>query len=452
MTSKNEYDVVVIGGGSGGISIAEYTAMYGKKCAIIEGLYWGGTCVNVGCVPKKLFWQASNTYRNLNYLKGWGMSIENKHFDWMTFAANREEKINEIEQWYTTHLQGLGVDCFNGWGKIKSKNCVEVEGKELIAEKIIIATGGKPTKPKNIPGAEIGCISDDIFSWKEQPKKVVIVGSGYIALEFAFILQNLGTQVTLVIRKDLPLSRFEPEIKESIAEYLKKAGVTLLCNSNVSRVTKEPNEGVAVHIDSGERIIVDQLVWAIGREPNTDGLSVESAGVQLKGKRVITDKYSCTNIDNVFAIGDVTDRPQLTPVAIQEGRRLIKRLLGNEKEERIDLNFVPTVVFTTPPIAVVGKTEEEAIKEGLAIDVYRSKFSTLSDSLQGKGGEVFMKLICEKESNKVIGIHMLGEGIEEILQGFAVALNLGATKRDFDKTIAIHPTIGEELITIKPLL
>ena len=447
-----KYDLIVIGGGSGGISVAEYAAQYNKKCLVVENRHWGGTCVNLGCVPKKLFWQAANTWKNLNHTQGLGIHIKDKSFSWSIFKAKRDQTIKGIEQWYEGYLNNNLIDTYYGTAAFVDSNTIQVGDKVFSADKIVIATGSKPIVP-DLAGSAHGLVSDDLFYLEEQPKSITIVGSGYIALEFSFILSALGSEVNLIIRKQKPLKTVDDEIVTHLMKAIEKSNINMLVGEDVSRVTLNGNT-TDVALKSGKTINTERLVWAIGRKANIDSLQLHKAGIALKHGFIDANEYSETNIDHLFAVGDVANKPQLTPVAIQEGRRLMMRLYGGMDKEKIDLDFVPTVIFTMPPIAMVGLTEDQAVEKMGAeqVKTYISAFSPLANSLLEKDETVVIKLICQKDTQQVLGLHMLGEGVEEILQGFAVAIRKGITKRDLDKTIAIHPTLGEEVVTLKPIL
>ncbi len=445
------FDLVALGGGSGGISAVEYAAELGKRCAIIEDRHLGGTCVNIGCVPKKLLWQAANMRRSIDFLGGFGLPQSSKSFSWEHFKEQRDQAISGIRNWYEGHLDSMSVQVFTGRGCFVDSKTIEINGKKITADHIVISTGSLPIVP-NIPGKELGMISDDIFALQTQPKSMVIVGSGYIALEFACILQNLGTQVYLVVRGETVLRDQEPEIQKELLKNMEKMGIKVLLKSEVSCLENK-TQGVSVTLKSGDSLLVDKLLWAVGRSPNTHQMGLENAGIDSQAGYILTDRYSNTNISGIYALGDVVDAPKLTPVAIQTARRLMMRLFNNKQDESIDLGCVPTVVFTQPPVATVGMTQKAAEKKWgkHAVLTSTSVFSPLINEVIGKNERSLFKLIYKKEDGCVVGLHMIGENVDEILQGFAVAIRAKLTKQDFDRTIAIHPSAAEEVVTLRPL-
>lgn len=452
------FDYLSIGGGSGGIASANRAAKLGKKAAVIEAKYIGGTCVNVGCVPKKAMWYAGQISDALKYANDYGFSeylsqnVAKPKFDWGKLVANREEYIERIHAAYQRGFDANDVTVINGFAKFVDKNTVEVNGEFITADHITIATGGRPAEP-SIEGAEYGIDSDGFFALTEQPKSVAVVGAGYIGVELAGVFHGLGTQTHLIVRGDKPLRTFDEMLSSTLVEQMAKHGPTLHTNSTPERIEKLDDGTLLVHLTNGESIgPVESLVWAIGREPATDNINLDKAGVELNARGfIVTDKYQNTSVPGIYAVGDNTGRAQLTPVAVAAGRRLCERLFNNKPDEHLDYSGIATVVFSHPVIGTVGLTEKEAIAEyGEAnVNVYNSQFTALYQAItEDYRDPTRMKLICAGDNEKVVGLHSIGFGSDELLQGFAVAMKMGATKTDFDNTIAIHPTSAEEFVTM----
>jgi len=449
---RQHFDYLAIGGGSGGIASANRAAKLGKKAAVIEAKYIGGTCVNVGCVPKKAMWYAGQISDALKYAHDYGFNTDVKNYDWGRLVKNREAYIERIHAAYQRGFDANDVTVINGFAKFVDKNTVEVNGELITADHITIATGGRPSIP-NIEGAEYGMDSDGFFALAEQPKSVAVVGAGYIAVELAGVFQALGTDSHLLVRKEKPLRAFDNMLSDTLVEQMAKHGPTLHNHSSPERIEKLADGNLVVHLSNGKTIgPVEKLVWAIGREPAIDNINLELAGVELDSKGFIkTDKYQNTNVEGIYAVGDNTGRAQLTPVAVAAGRRLCERLFNNKPDLHLDYTGIATVVFSHPVIGTVGLTEDEAIKEyGEGnITVYNSQFTALYQAItEDHRDPTRMKLICAGKDEKVIGLHSIGFGSDELLQGFAVAMKMGATKADFDNTIAIHPTSAEEFVTL----
>lgn len=450
---SNHYDLICIGGGSGGIACGVMSAKLGKKVAIIEEKQLGGTCVNRGCVPKKAMWYAASISHMLKHdMQGYGFDITKNGFSWEKLVESRDQYISNILKYYDKSLATNSIDHYNAWGKFVDNHSIEVNGEIITADHIVIAPGGYPTIPSDIPGSEYGITSDGFFELKEQPKKVVVVGAGYIAVEIAGMLNALGSETTLILRKHQALRTFDKAIKDTLDECMKADGINILPETQITAVAKNENDQLTITLNDGEKIQnVDSLIWAIGRSPNTHNFGVEKTQINLKESGYIpVNEYQETNIKNVFAIGDATGAAQLTPVAIAAGRRLARRLFNNEKGLKVDHNLIPTVVFSHPAIGTVGLTEEEAIEKfgNDNIKCYTSKFTALYCAVSGHRVPTLVKLITQGKSEKVVGCHLIGLNVDEILQGFAVAMKMGATKKDFDDTIAIHPTSAEELVTL----
>ena len=446
------YDYLAIGGGSGGIASANRAAKLGKKSAVIEAKYIGGTCVNVGCVPKKAMWYAGQISDALKYAHDYGFNATLSDFNWSRLVENREAYIERIHAAYQRGFDANGVTVINGFAKFVDKNTVEVNGELITADHITIATGGRPAIP-TIEGAEHGIDSDGFFALTEQPKRVAVVGAGYIGVELAGVFHALGSQTHLIIRGDKPLRNFDSMLSDTLVEQMAKHGPTLHTQSSPERIEKLADDTLMIHLTNGNTLgPVDTLVWAIGREPAIDNINLELAGVALNKKGFIeTDKFQNTNVDGIYAVGDNTGRAQLTPVAVAAGRRLCERLFNNKPNEHLDYSGIATVVFSHPVIGTVGLSEQEAIAEYGAenITVYNSQFTALYQAItEDHRDPTRMKLICAGDDKKVIGLHSIGFGSDELLQGFAVAMKMGATKADFDNTIAIHPTSAEEFVTL----
>ena len=450
------FDYLSIGGGSGGIASANRAAKLGKKAAVIEAKYIGGTCVNVGCVPKKAMWYAGQISDELKYANDYGfgqrLNQGESKFDWGKLVANREAYIKRIHAAYQRGFDANNVTVINGFAKFIDKNTVEVNGELITADHITIATGGRPIIP-NIEGAEHGINSDGFFALTEQPTSVVVIGAGYIAVELAGVFQALGTESHLLVRKEKPLRGFDDMLSDTLVEHMAKHGPTLHNHSTPERIEKLSDGRLVVHLTNGKSLApVDTLVWAIGREPATDNINLAAAGVEINDRGFIeTDKYQNTNVAGIYAVGDNTGRAQLTPVAVAAGRRLCERLFNNKPDEHLDYTGIATVVFSHPVIATVGLTQDEAIAEygEENITVYNSQFTALYQAItEDYRDPTRMKLICAGKDEKVVGLHSIGFGSDELLQGFSVAMKMGATKADFDNTIAIHPTSAEEFVTL----
>lgn len=450
--SSNHYNFIAIGGGSGGIASANRAAMHGAKAAIIEAKALGGTCVNVGCVPKKAMWYGAQIAEAFKYAPDYGFEANKVDFSWSKLVDSREAYISRIHQSYERNLGNNNVDVIEGFARFVGKNAVEVNGERYTADHIVIATGGYPIIP-DIPGAEYGIDSDGFFELNEQPKRAAVIGAGYIAVEIAGVFHALGTETHLVVRKHKPLREFDDLLSDTLVDVMRESGPTLHTHSVPRSVEKLETGELVVHLENGDTIgPVDTLVWAIGRGPATKDLGLENTNVTKDEKGYIkTDKYQNTTAKGIYAIGDNTGRLALTPVAIQAGRRLCERLFNKKESEFLDYTNVPTVVFSHPPIGTVGMSEIQA-NETYGEDnikVYTSSFTAMYSALTQHREPTKMKLVCAGPEERVVGIHGIGFGIDEILQGFAVALKMGATKADLDDTVAIHPTSAEEFVTMR---
>ncbi|KGQ39162.1 glutathione reductase [Gallibacterium anatis] len=447
-----EYDYIAIGGGSGGIASINRAASYGQKCAIIEAKYLGGTCVNVGCVPKKVMWYGAQIAEAINlYAPDYGFDVTVNQFDFAKLRESREAYIDRIHQSYERVLGNNKVDVIRGFAKFVDAHTVEVNGELIKAKHILIATGGRPSHP-NIEGAEYGIDSDGVFALKALPKRVAVVGAGYIAVELSGVLHSLGVETHLFVRKHAPLRNFDPLIVETLVEIMNSEGATLHTHAIPQKVVKNDDGSLTLFLEDGRSQTVDCLVWAIGRVPMTDQLNLEAAGVKTNSKGFIeVDKYQNTNVQGIYAVGDNTGAVELTPVAVAAGRRLSERLFNNKPTEHLDYNLIPTVVFSHPPIGTVGLTEPQAIEQYGAenVKVYKSIFTSMYTAVTQHRQPCRMKLVCAGPEEKIVGLHGIGFGVDEMIQGFAVAIKMGATKKDFDNTVAIHPTGSEEFVTMR---
>jgi len=448
---NKEYDYIVIGGGSGGIASANRAAMHGAKVLLIEGKDLGGTCVNVGCVPKKVMWYGAHIKEGMEKLgKSYGLSGQ-VEFDFATLVANRQHYIKRLNGIYESNLGNNKVDIVKGYAKFVSKNQVQVADTSYTGKHILIATGGRPSIP-TIPGAEFGTNSDGFFEWEQLPKRVAVVGAGYIAVELAGILHAFGVETHLFVRKHTPLRSFDSMISETLVEIMQTDGLNLHTHSVPKEVKKNTDGTLTLVLENGKEETVDKLIWAIGRTPVTDSLNLESAGVELDDKGFIkVDKYQNTSAENIYAVGDATGNLELTPVAIAAGRKLSERLFNGQTDAHLDYNLVPTVVFSHPTIGTIGLTEEEARAKYAEEDikVYTSSFTSMYTVMTEHRQPCRMKLVCLGKEEKIIGLHGIGLGMDEMLQGFAVAIKMGASKADFDNTVAIHPTSAEEFVTMR---
>ncbi|GAA3576952.1 glutathione-disulfide reductase [Gibbsiella greigii] len=446
------YDYLAIGGGSGGIASINRAAMYGQKCALIEAKELGGTCVNVGCVPKKVMWHAAQIAEAIHqYGPDYGFDTTVNAFNWKTLIANRSAYIDRIHNSYDNVLGKNKVDVIKGFARFVDAHTVEVNGEKITADHILIATGGRPSHP-DIPGAEYGIDSDGFFALDDMPKRVAIIGAGYIAVEIAGVLNALGAETHLFVRKHAPLRTFDPLIVDTLVEVMNTEGPNLHTESTPKAITKNADGSLTLQLENGQTFTVDSLIWAIGREPATDNLNLGVTGVKTNDKGYIeVDKFQNTNVQGIYAVGDNTGAVELTPVAVAAGRRLSERLFNNKPDEHLDYSNIPTVVFSHPPIGTIGLTEPQA-KEKYGDDqvkVYTSSFTAMYTAVTQHRQPCRMKLVCVGKDEKVVGLHGIGFGMDEILQGFAVAVKMGATKKDFDNTVAIHPTASEEFVTMR---
>ncbi|WP_456375666.1 glutathione-disulfide reductase [Thiolapillus sp.] len=443
------FDLITIGGGSGGLAVAETAAQLGRKVAVVEAHKMGGTCVNNGCVPKKIMWYAANLAHAVDDAEGFGIPATRGRTDWKRLVEGRETYIRNINRYWDNYVDDLGIAHIQGHARFIDNRTIKVNGERYHAEHIVIATGGHPMVPP-VPGAELGITSDGFFALDEPPGRVAIIGGGYIGVELAGMLQALGSEVSLIALEDRVLERFDPMISRVLMNEMTKQGIRLHLNFPVKALVKE-RQGIRLESTAGEALAdFDCVIWAVGRAPNTRYLGLKEAGVRTEANGMVpTDEYQNTNVPGIYAIGDITGRSPLTPVAIAAGRKLAARLFDGQVDARIDHDNIPSVVFAHPPVATVGLTQEEAEQRHPRVRVYQTEFTPMRHALSNHGMTTAMKLVCAGEKEQVVGIHLIGDNVDEMLQGFAVAVKMGATKADFDRTIAIHPVSSEELVTLK---
>lgn len=447
------YDYLAIGGGSGGIASINRAASYGKKCAIIEAKHLGGTCVNVGCVPKKVMWYGAQIAEAIHqYAPDYGFDLDVKTFDYAKLVESRQAYIGRIHTSYQNVLAKNNIDVIQGFAKFVNANTVEVNGEQITADHILIATGGRPSRP-NIKGAELGIDSNGVFELTRLPKRIAIVGAGYIAVELAGVFNSFGVETHLFVRQHSPLRQFDPLIVETLLEVMNQDGIQLHTQAIPQEVGKNADGSLTLSLQDGRQTEVDCLVWAIGREPATDVINLQATGVETNERGFIkVDKFQNTNVKGIYAVGDIIEGGiELTPVAVAAGRRLSERLFNNKPNEHLDYNLVPTVVFSHPPIGTIGLTEPQAIAQygEENVKVYKSSFTPMYSAITQHRQPCRMKLVCVGKEEKVVGLHGIGFGVDEMIQGFAVAIKMGATKADFDNTVAIHPTGSEEFVTMR---
>lgn len=454
------YDYLVIGGGSGGVASSRRAAQYGAKVLLIEGQHIGGTCVNVGCVPKKVMWYASDVAGKIAQSKEYGFDVDpnlSKTFNWEYFKPKRDAYIKRLNGIYERNLSKEGVELKYGWAEFNAKGEVEVhksDGSDVetfTANHYLIATGGTPITP-DVPGAELGIDSDGFFKLEKQPKRVGIVGAGYIGVEFAGFFHGLGSETHMVIRGDTVLRKFDDSIQTTITNHYEKMGVHFHKGSTVKSLEKLENDAIKVNLSTGDSFEVDQLIWTMGRK-SLLGLGLEHTGVELEGDKIKVDEYQNATVPNYYSLGDVVGKVELTPVAIAAGRKLSNRLFGPEqfKNDKLDYENVPSVVFSHPEAGSIGLTEKEAIEKfgQDQIKIYKTNFTPMYYAMLEEKSPISYKLVCQGPEEKVVGLHLVGDSSAEILQGFGVAIKMGATKKDFDSCVAIHPTSAEELVTLR---
>jgi glutathione reductase (NADPH) len=442
-----DYDLFVIGGGSGGVRAARVAASEaGAKVGLAEEDRYGGTCVIRGCVPKKLMVYASEFSRQLEDSIAFGWSVENSGFDWQKFRKKLHLELARLEAVYRNLLRNAGVDTYDQRAKLLDQNTVVIGKKKFTARKILIATGGRPFRP-DIPGIENALVSDDIFNLEKLPKSMAIIGGGYIACEMASIMNGFGVRTKLIYRGDQILRGFDKEIRDHVAEEMVRSGVSISLNADVTKINVTAS-GLELTDPNGKTETFEKVLAATGRRPNSDDLGLDDAGIQIgQTGEILVDDYSKSSSSSVYAIGDVTNRSNLTPIAIREAMSFIETVF-RDTPQKLDYRFIPTAVFTTPEVGTVGLTEEEA-SQFAPLAIYTTKFKSMRESFAGREDRIFMKLIVEEKNQKVLGCHFVSPFAGELVQLVAVAITMGATKLDFDKTIAVHPTISEELVTMR---
>jgi glutathione reductase (NADPH) len=445
-----KYDLVCIGGGSGGLAAAQRAAEFGATAAVIESGRLGGTCVNVGCVPKKVMWNAAGIAGAFGDAPAYGFDAGVASHSWPILKKGRDAFVERLNGIYERNLANKKVALWRGHASFVDAHTIEVGGEKISAANVIVATGGRPIVP-HLPGAELGIDSDGFFSLPARPQRVAVIGSGYVACELAGAFQSLGSQVTQFIRKDRLLGNFDSMLGRELLREMRAQGVIIHEQVTPASLQQRGDGKTLTTADGRQFTGFDAVLWAIGRSPNTAGLGLAAAGVAVDSKGFVSvDDFQATNVPAIFALGDVTGRAPLTPVAIAAGRRLADRLFGGMSECKLDYSLIPTVVFTHPPIGTVGRTEAEArAVYGAAVKVYTSSFVSMYYAMSAVKPRTEMKLVCVGQQEKIVGCHVIGAGADEMLQGFAVAVRMGARKRDFDDTIAIHPTSAEEFVTMR---
>lgn len=447
----DHYDLIAIGGGSGGIAVARQAAHHGARCAVIEPARLGGTCVNRGCVPKKILWYAAAVAGSLHDAPAYGFNVTQGSFDWARLKVARDTYLARLNQIYRDNLDASGVTLVEGTAAFIDPHTLAVSGRRYHADHIVIATGGRPRLP-DIAQARLGITSDGFFGLFQQPRNVAIAGAGYIAVELAGLLNALGSRVTLLLRHGELLERFDAMIRAALAEEMRDNGIHILAETEIEGVARAADGVLTLHCGNRQSLSgFDTLIWAIGRRANTEQLNLAAAGVTVAADGSLpVDAFQNTNVPGIYAVGDVTGRAALTPVAIAAGRRLADRLCGGQPASRLDYDDIPTVVFGHPPVGTVGLSEGEArARHGDAVKVYQSRYTPLYHALTARKPRTTVKLVTVGEQERIVGCHIVGLGADEILQGFAVAVRMGATKRDFDRTVAIHPTAAEEFVTLR---
>ncbi|HFI0239941.1 TPA: glutathione-disulfide reductase [Streptococcus suis] len=447
-----EFDIIALGGGSGGIATMNRAAIYGAKAAVIEGSHLGGTCVNLGCVPKKIMWYGSQVAEAIHhYGPEYGFTSQDVTFDFATLRKNREAYIERSRTSYGNTFNNNGVEVIKGFAKFVDAQTVEVNGELIRAKHIVIATGAQPAVP-TIPGSELGIVSDDVFAWEELPTSVAVIGAGYIAVEMAGLLHGLGVQTDLFVRGNRPLRNFDSYIIQALMEEMERTNLPLHTGKTPVSLEKTENGLIQINFEDGSTHTAQQVLWAIGRKPNVEQLNLEAAGVQLTPSgHIAVDEYQETGVPGIYALGDVTGEKELTPVAIKAGRLLAERLFNNKATAKMDYTNIPTVVFSHPAIGTVGLTEEEAIAQygQEQVKVYTSAFTSMYTALANNRQMAKFKLVTVGENEQVVGLHGIGYGVDEMIQGFSVAIKMGATKEEFDAVVAIHPTGAEEFVTMR---
>jgi glutathione-disulfide reductase len=444
------FDLIAIGGGSGGLAVAEEAARFGRKVAVIDPKPLGGTCVNNGCVPKKLMWYAASLAHAVEDAASYGIPARRGNTDWQALLAGREKYISNLNRYWEGAIDNSGIGRIRGKAAFVDPHTVTANGERYSADHMVLATGSHPIVPP-LPGAALGITSDGFFELQQQPRRVAVIGGGYIAVELGGVLKALGSEVTLFALEDRIMERFDSLIGTTLEQEMLRQGIQVQTGFQVTALSGNAGEITVHSANKASTAAFDAVIWAVGRRPNSHGLNLEAAGiVTLPDGTIAVDAYQNTRVPGIYAIGDLTGKMPLTPVAIAAGRKLAERLFNDKPDSRIDYNNIPSVVFSHPPVATVGISEEQARQRyGQEVTIYTSKFTPMRHALVKPASGTAMKLVCAGRDEKVVGVHIIGDNADEMLQGFAVAVTMGATKADFDNTIAIHPTSAEELVTMK---
>lgn len=449
--AKYDYDLFTIGAGSGGVRASRLAASYGAKVGVAEEYRVGGTCVIRGCVPKKYLVYASEYGHDFENAKGYGWSADNIAFDWSKLIANKDNEIDRLNGIYIRNLKNAGAEIFQTRAVLKDAHTVHLvaENRDVTAERILISVGGAPWVDESVPGHELGITSNEAFHLEELPKRIVVAGGGYIAIEFACIFKGLGCDVTLVYRGEDILRYFDADISTQVHKELQRQGIRVITQAVFEKIEKRIGDEKRVHLSTGVHIDTDCVFWAVGRKPVTKGMGLETAGVETDRNGAIkVNEQSQTTAPNIFAVGDVTDRVNLTPVAIREGAAFAETFYNNNPTVT-DYRFIPKAVFSQPPVGSVGYAEHEARKEFKNVDIYKTEFRSMKHILTESGERVLMKIVVDGDTDRVLGCHIVGEDAAEMIQCVAIAVKAGLKKKDFDDTVALHPTIAEELVTLK---
>ncbi len=446
------FDLITIGGGSGGVAASNRAGSYAKRCLLVERARLGGTCVNVGCVPKKVMWNGAHLAHALDDARDYGFTVGEWTFDWDHLKRARDQHVLDLNGYYAKYLVSNKVEVMRGEARFVGPKTVEVNGERFSAQHIIVATGGKPTVP-SIPGAQLGMTSDGFFELATQPRSVAIIGAGYIAAELAGVFQALGSEVTLILRREQMLMSFDTLLRDTLMDHMRADGVRFVTKTKIEELSRSANAKIAIRCAGHEWLEnFDAVIWAIGREPCTSELNLAATGLTTDVQGFIrTNAYQETSVAGIYAVGDVTGHASLTPVAIAAGRRLADRLFNDMIGRKLDYDNIPTVIFSHPPIGTVGLTEAEAVaKFGVdQVKVYQARFTPMYHAFTQRKVKNAMKLVVSGAEEKIVGLHVVGPGADEMTQGFAVAVKMGATKKDFDDTVAIHPTVSEEFVTMR---
>jgi len=449
---SEQFDLLTIGGGSGGVATSNRAAQYGARCVLIERGRMGGTCVNVGCVPKKIMWSAAEIAHTLEDAADYGFAVGPHELDWAMLKESRDRYVLDLNERYAAGLAANNVSIVKGEARFVGPKTVEVNGQRLTGKHVVIATGGYPIVP-DVPGAEHGITSDDFFELTQRPNKVAIVGAGYIAAELAGVLRAFGSHVTAIVRREQLLMSFDSMLRDALMQQMREDNIQFVTNAQILGLQRESDATLTILCDGGMRIGgFDCVLWAIGRRSNSARLNLAATGLEADElHHISTDLFQETRVPGIYAVGDVTGRAALTPVAIAAGRRLADRIFGGQAQRHLTYRNIPTVIFSHPPIGTVGLSEAEAVAAygADAVKIYQAAFTPMYNAFTTHKVRMAIKLVVTGAEEKVIGVHTIGPGSDELLQGFAVAMQMGATKRDFDDTVAIHPTVAEELVTLK---